>query len=101
MLGDSATAQALADEAMRIAEASGDVWNKCNALLSTGLVALKRGDLEQARATLEHGLGLVRQKWIPPPMLIYFLMVLGKVASHLWPSGRSVRTVRREFRVRA
>lgn len=63
-----------AREAGALAAASGDAWEAVHASWAVGVVALRRGALEEAIATLEQGVALARERDIPAGLA--FLRVL-------------------------
>lgn len=65
-----------AREASALAEASGDAWEAVHAAWATGIVALRRGALDQAITDLERGMALARERDTPGG-LVFLSVVLG------------------------
>jgi DNA-binding SARP family transcriptional activator len=65
-----------AREARALAEASGDAWEAVHASWATGIVALRRGALDQAITALEQGLARTRERDLPGG-LVFLSVVLG------------------------
>jgi DNA-binding SARP family transcriptional activator len=65
-----------AREARALAEASGDAWEAVHASWATGIVALRRGAVDQAITALEQGLARTRERDLPGG-LVFLSVVLG------------------------
>ena len=79
--GDYTAAQPLAEEAVRLARATGDVWNEGWALGSLGRAALGRGALGDARAALEAGHSVARQQSQLTALTAFILNLLGELGT--------------------
>jgi tetratricopeptide (TPR) repeat protein len=69
-IGEFARAAPLAQEAVRLAEASGEPWSLVDACLGTGILHLRRGEIAAATGILSRGLDVSRRfhidVWFPP-----------------------------------
>src|SRR5207244_10163419 len=65
------------EEAVRLARATGDVWNEGWALGSLGRAALGRGALDDARAALEAGHSVAHQQSQLTALTAFILNLLG------------------------
>jgi non-specific serine/threonine protein kinase len=81
--GDYPAAQPLAEEAVRLARATGDIWNEGWALGSVGRAALGRGALDDARAALEAGHEVARQQSEMTSLTSFILNLLGELRTTL------------------
>jgi DNA-binding CsgD family transcriptional regulator len=80
---DYSAAQPLAEEAVRLARATGDVWNEGWALGSLGRAALGRGALDDARVALEAGQSVARQQSQLTALTAFLLNLLGELGTAL------------------
>jgi class 3 adenylate cyclase/tetratricopeptide (TPR) repeat protein len=69
-LGEFSRATPLAEEAVRTAEHVGEPWSLVDAYLGLGVLRLRQGEVDAARAVLENGVEICRRfsikVWFPP-----------------------------------